>query len=58
MLDVAFLVSSEEKRKRNVSCSIVFSLKKRYWQEYTILLMQIFVLPSPMWGQKTANLVN
>ena len=25
---------------------------------YTILLMQIFVLSSPLWEQKTANLVN
>ena len=25
---------------------------------YTMLLMQIFVLPSPLWGQKTANQVN
>ena len=25
---------------------------------YTILLMQIFVLASPLWGLKTANLVN
>ena len=25
---------------------------------FSILLMQIFVLPSLLWGQKTANLVN
>ena len=26
--------------------------------QYTILLMHIFVLPSPLWGQNTANLLN
>ena len=26
--------------------------------QYSILLMQIFVLPSPLWRQKTANLVS
>ena len=48
--------------KMFISLLVVFNHKSRFNLNiylYTIFLMQIFISPSPLWGQKkTANLVN
>ena len=43
--------------KNTVNLLLVFR-SYIYRTKYTILLMQIFAFRSPLWGQKTANLVN